>query len=526
MTKLRSLLFVCASVAALSACSSQVMTTAEGRLDRDYTSAQEMSDMFDRVQTKSGPTNLVVEDGLYLGNDGRRIRTGDALPAKYEGEYGIVLKSSARVNVVAFAEMVHKATGIRVIYDDLMNAPSGEGSVRNDADMSHDPFQNPSFTDNASAGADPTSTQFWVEYEGPLSGILDRVAANLGADWTYEGGVVKLIGPQTRSYAVAIDSSTLSTSSTVSSTSSSLQVDYWRDFEDGLKAALPDKNASYSLNRTTGSLVVTGTDATHERVARFIAGENDRLSRQVAVTVDIVSWTSNESDARSTNINAVLNSVLENSLDLSFSNPAGVDAVGPRVSGSILDGDLSGTTAVLDVLNRHGRASLLNTTSVVALNNTPTPVKVAQETSYVSNVTTTRDDDGTASTDLVASTVDSGLDLVVTPRILGDGDIYLKMSGKLTDIIDISEFSSAGSQVQLPITSVSELMQSVSLENGQTMLIASTSRSKADRDRQGPFSPAAWGLGGRSNATVENTKIFVLVRPQILDEDTQKGLFR
>lgn len=530
MTKIHSLLLVCASSIALSACSTSVVQNADMEIDRRSAEAQELAKGFDNIQTKTGPTNLSVNDGLYLGNQGMRIRTGDDLPARFEGQNGVVLGASTRVNIIAFAEMVQKATGIRVNYADLMNSPlaaAGDTQFSGvDATMLQSAYPNSPYTDNASVTANPTEKTFHVEYSGPLSGILDRVAANIGSDWRYEDGTIKFLGPRTQHYSIALNSSIHSTSSSVSSTTSQLSVDYWSDFLDGLEAAIPDKNARFSVNRSTGSITVTGTDATHERVARYVASENDRVSRQVAVTVDIVSYTSSDTSNKSSEVTSLLKGVLDNGASFAFGGPAGIDALGPRLTANILNGNLAGTETVLEALNKRGRASLLNSTSVVALNNMPTPVKVARETSYVANVTTTTDDDGGTSTDLIASTVDSGLDMVITPRILGDGDIFLNVAGKLTDIIDISEFSSAGSQVQLPVTSISEMMQAVEVENGQTMLIASTSREKTDRDLQGPFNPRAWGLGGRSTAAVENTQIFILVRPQIVDSDTRKGLFR
>lgn len=503
------------------------------------------------MQATGRPTNMTVRKGLFLGDKGFYAGSGSPLPSRFETPDGISLSVAQAINIEQFSQKISDTTGIKVDYSDIIRFPAdlpGPDSASGQSGMA-DSTSNSS-ADQSGSGSKvkaqtapflhPSDRTFRIHYQGPLSGLLDQVSRRIGADWTYEGGVIRFQGPQTITYTLwALPTTMSSTSgvgngsgqtfggSTPATTTSQFNADYWAPIEAGLKAIVPNGMAGYALNKSNGTIIVTADKATQRRVQEYVATENKRLSRQVAVKVDVVAFTSTNADDRATSITGILNK-LKAGFKFGLSSPVNMIDGGVGIGATRVKGDTNGSGAILNALSTQGRVSILNSVTVTATNDTPTPVSVTSDKAYLAGSSQTTASDGTQTTDLETGIVSTGMNMVVTPRILSTGDIVMQYTMNLTDLKGIQDFSAPDgtSSVQLPETSSRNFMQTVNMADGESLIIASYRSQNASTTTQGPFDPRLWGLGGKMGSNLEDTRIMVLMTPVIVAEQNKPKVRR
>ena len=554
-TKITPLGTALASVLTLGACASSDLGEQMGRdgaADR-IRAAQAQADAdsarLDDIPDSGMPGNVSVRDGLYLGEDGFRTGRGDPLPRALETDQGISMYFPEPLDIRTFAMELRRATGLRVDYRDLSVTPGldmgpeesgddsaglggGADSTGGAGGQARAPIED---TDALELSDHPVDLTFRVNYTGPLSGLLDDVASQIGVDWEYRAGRVKFLGEQTRTYTFwALPSTSESSSSvggggdnifgsaTPATTSRNISSDYWANIEQTLDTIVPEFGARYALNRDAGTVTVTGYQNVHERISDFVTQENARLSRQVAIRVDILAFTARDADRRSGGLGVALENAAAG-LSLDVTSPSRPITGGTGLSATILDNDetllenLVGSTAVINALAEQGEVALLNTVSMVAGNNVPTPISVLDERAYISGTTTEVDDEGGESTELETAVLADGVNMVVTPRVMNSGDILMDYTLNISEVLDLENFEVENATVQLPQTSTRNFMQSVNIDSGDTMVIASFDSARTDRRMAGPFDVRAWGLGGEDAYSNEETQIVIMMTPVIVE---------
>jgi len=551
------------SAIALSACSSdlgkrETRTDATARLDAANAQISEDSSLLQNMSETGRPGNIRVRDGLYLGQDGFRTGRGDPLPRRFETDSGISMNSPRAMNIQDFIMTLRRTTGLRVDYRDLSATPT-TSAVPSGAPASSGAMGSGADSTGAGAAASPAASQgiagdnadhpidmeFRVDYTGPLSGLLDYVASQIGVDWEYRGGRIKFLGAQTVTYTVWALPGTSTTSASIGSggsdavfggsspatTTREINLDYWSDLEAGLDAIIPQSGSRYSINKSNGTIVLTGFQNVHERVAEFVERENGRLSRQVAVKVDILAYSTDQSDTRSANIIGIVEN-LGWGLGASVTTPANAIDDGIGIGAMILGNDntiqenLIGTNAIVNALSKQGRVAILNSVSSIAMNNAPTPVSIMSERAYLAGTTTEVADDGTSSTDITTGIINNGINMVVTPRILSSGEVNLAYTLNMSTLKNIEEFESDGTTIQLPEIETRNFMQNVNMSSGSTMVIAAFDSQRTQRNARGPFDPRMWGLGGSDGFTIENTRILVLMTPVVIEKQNAPRIRR
>lgn len=532
--KLRNGTLATLALVSLSACGGGNVDNW-GNADRNNNSARDQfysqSGRLTNVRDSGRPGNVNVDRGLFLGEQGFRSGRGNPLPGRFETSNGVTINTSTPVNIEEFSQMVEEITGIRVDYEDLrIGGPQASSSGGTDAEQSDssdaEQFVAGLVNQTRVTSNDPLSKTFRVRHTGKLSSVLDTVASRLSADWMYEGGRIVFKGPQTITYTVWALPQTMNSNSSVgggtegfgtsaqATTSSTLSNDYWESIQEGIAGLMPD-NARYSVNRSSGTVTITGVQAVHLRVQDFIENENRRLSRQVAVKLDVVAFTKNRSDNRSVSLEGLLSNI-----GTGVAISAG--SIVERGAGGSISAGVSGNNGTLDAtfqaLSSLGRVSLLQTQSVTAMNNTPTPINLARERAYLAGTVTEVDPDtGAESTTMETGIINTGMNFVVTPRIMSSNQVILNYTLNISELIGIEEISTNNAAVQLPEVSTRNFMQTINIRSGDTVVIASTNQQTTRQERTGPFDPRAWGLGGSRAFDIEDTQIMVLMTPVVID---------
>lgn len=554
------------SLLAVAGCSTSVVdrektlsrSDAMDRLDHNQGQIAANTPALTNAKATNRPSNINVREGLFLGDVGYQASNGNPLPSRFETEDGITLHFPAHIGIEQFSQALEKVTGIRVEYGDItMNPTLGQGSVDNGAGQASEgqgigdadgEGGSAGMDDSAGSGGDagkenprefaafvhPTEVKFAVNHHGKLSDLLDHVAARMNVDWAYEGGRIQFLGAQTVAYTIwSLPGKTTSEASiggasdglfgggSPAKVTSTMELDYWETFDSGLAALMPMGGATYSVNRSSGTIVVTAPQNLQRRVQAFVERENRRLSRQVAVKLDVISFASDRKDEKGTSLSGLLDQSSRGfNIDL-LSASNGVEN-GLNLDTGIVSGPLSGIGNVISVLSQKGKVSHVTSQTMIAMNNTPTPLSITDERAYLAGVTVT-EEEGVTSTELETGTIQSGINAVVTPRIMSSGMVTLQYALNFTELVSLEEFKTddGSASSQLPNILNQNFMQTVNIRSGDSIVIGSFDKKSTQDKSSGPFAPEFWGLGGSSEYSMKDQKILVIMTPVVLEDQNR-----
>lgn len=368
-----------------------------------------------------------------------------------------------------------------------------------------------------------------IAYSGPLSGFLDIVAARYGLSWEVANGKVSIYRNITRTFVMKAVPGSAAVSNKVSSGSSNggvsssnettLSVDtlsVWTAIESGVKAILSDKG-KVVVSPATGTVTVTDAPAVMKQVEAFIDQQNDHLSRQVTVQVQVLSVSLDDSDNYGINWNAVWQSVGQNynlALGNAFTPALGATGLTFSVPDTATGGWARwiGSEALISALSKQGKVSVVTSVTAVTLNNQPVPVQVGRQTGYLASSTTTISE-GIATTSITPGTINTGFSLTVLPHIQDSQSLFLQYSVDISNLLDIQQITSGDSTIQTPDIETRNFMQRIGMKTGETLVLAGFESAQNSATTQGVGNPRFPWLGGGQNGINSKNIIVVLLRP-------------
>ncbi len=378
-----------------------------------------------------------------------------------------------------------------------------------------------------------------LSYVGTVQGLLDTLAAhfNMGWDYNQSNGLVVFSRFKTRLFTLNTPPGTVgfegtitnksdskengssssgggqSTSSsdmgteTAQSSFSEFKIDVWAEVEKAVESMLSEEG-KVVITPSSGTIMVTDTPLVLDRVARHIEELNNKLSRQVALSVKV--WALELNDEASAGFN-IQKAILGSSASLAGGATPyrNLDGVG-SITAAILDGKTKGSSLILQALRQFGRTTLVTSGSGISMNNMPLPVQVISRDTYLAGVGTIRDENS-QTTEMTPGEIATGFSMVVTPHILEKRQVILQYNVTLSTLRELEEFSSGDSKVQLPKTSVRSFYQRVSMNIGQTLVLGGFEQEQR-------FDSKGLGLlaGGKSG---KYGKVIIVVTIDVADAE-------
>ncbi len=473
---------------------------------------------------------LTISNKVWTGELALRLRRGLPLPAKFEGDRGITLVADRALPAREILASVTGQTGIPLRL--------GDGS---DGDIDR---------------------EIPIAYEGGLSGLLDLLVAHLGGNWRYDGSVITISKFETRVFTVealpgtqsvkdGVDedqgsqqgssggsggSSSSSTNSLKQKTEMTAEFKVWDEIQQTV-AAMLNGVGTVIIAPSSGTLTVTTTPETMRTVAAFLDEENKRLSRQIAINVEVYKVELSEG----TNFNVTLSEVLDRlggtRMGGSYGSASTMGQTTGSASLSVSIFNKASPDSVLKALSTLGDTVQVSQFPMTTLNNRPVSRRVGRDRSYVASVTST------ASTNLVSASsisvtpglVREGFSLQLTPRLLDDGRIILQYS---LNIIDAAEFRTFGGgttdangtpigsnqpAVELPVMATRLFVQQSMLKSGTTLFLSGIDDELVTQSAEGVGHPFNFLLGGGSKNAKTHSMLFIAITPQVLDVPRGEG---
>lgn len=488
-------------------------------------------------------------DGAWLGNRYvvAEIKKEGGLPPFLDTSMTVRDQSGQLSTVEAMAERVVTLTGIpvRIMPDVNITSSTGTSTSTSAPVPPMIPMQ------GMPPGQGMVST---VDYSGKVSGFLDMICARFGLAWKYQDKQVYIYRFVTREFSLDAlpgttkfkasvskagggGSSSGSTSggsayNSASNVDTDSELAVWKSMQEAVTQML-SKDGRVALNQSTGTLVVTDVKENVERVAKFIERENAILTRQVAVDVQVLTVTLDNSKEYGIDWNLVYSKLSNLAPDwtLGFTSPStllgtaagsvGLQIVSPIDSNGLTD-RMTGSQALFQALSSVGAVSVVTSTTAITLNRQPIPVAVTNQTGYLASTTpATATTGGTGGTPgLVPGTVTTGFILNLLPAITDDNRVLLRFALDLSDLKRIGTISVGSGatlqSIQTPEILSTQFMQGVSLKGGETLVLTGFERTSGQADRATLSEDAPIGLGGSYKGNRSRTMTVVMLTPKVL----------
>lgn len=371
-----------------------------------------------------------------------------------------------------------------------------------------------------SSRSEPSKT-LSVNYEGSLRGLLDQLAVQSGYGWDYDNRnnsvvfakmMVRtytiLAAPGKLSYdsqitnksketandsiggtssSIAQSVSTADTSVQTSQTNKTeMRLDIWEETERGIKNLL-SKQGTVAGNQSSGTITVQDRPQNIRRISAFVRETNIRISRQVALKVQV--WSLELTDDNEAGID--LQVLFQNdNMSVVAGSLAALGSLN-SASASIISGELKESTAVLNALKQYGHATQITSGGGLVMTNYPFPVLGTVRTGYLAGVSSSVTDYG-QTTEITPGEVTTGFSMSVIPHILDRRRCILQYNINLSSLDDMKEFSTEEVTVQLPQVSTRAFSQRTMMNMGQTLVLAGFQQETQSQNK----SVGLFNLGG------------------------------
>ncbi len=489
-------LMTVASLFILAACNEKVAESVTSQVKNDYAEATNALEQAKNPMKGSSNDTISISSGIWLGNESTTREHRDPLPKKLETPMGVTIATDEPQDLSELANQIYTLTGIPVEVDNLVEDSSLE--------------------------------EITVNYTGPLSGLLTTIGTDLSLRWYYDNGKIKFYDKETKTFTLyALATETNYSSTTGDGEKVSLQttstLKEWEEVENTLKSLVTDGEVSTS--QSTGTITVTATHHTLDRVGKYIREQNRRLSKLVTINVRVLQVQIDNANTVGLNLTAMFTGDSGLKLASSTSNPYAALDNANQVSFAVADAtgglsNLNGTNAAINALAQQGQVSLVTSAVVTTRNNRIAPVNNTQTFQYVKGFETNPTSNDQSAQTLTVEKEEVGFNMQLLPNILENGRILLMFKMSLKELISLEQqsFGTADNPtvIQMPKIEERSFLQELVLKSGQTLIMTGFEKMSNRNDQYGIGDPDFMTLGGGKNTESKRDVLVVIITPQVL----------
>lgn len=482
--------------------------------------AEEVMDLNQKAQIPGEPVPddvVRVKNDIWLGDTSTVEFEGEPIPTYLEAKDGVTLISNRPITLYEIGTMINKITALSVRY-----APELEENAIANADNNE-----PSMQDLGAQWTD--STRMLVNYKGPLSGLLDEVANRFGVWWKYEKKEIYFYKYITKTFVLYSlpTNPSLNVSvggeggtSSISQSSSVDGMDMWNNIQSTVQSMIT-QDSNLVIDKANGTVTVTATPTDIKRVAKYVNEQNQRISKQVAISVKVLQVAISNSDKYGLDLNATFNAGSLKSV--AAKSATTLDDTYNQLAMGITSKHWD-VSAAIGALSQEGRTNLVTSGTVTTMNNKPAPIQVVRTQKYISNITKTNSGDSdTYDISVETEEIETGFTMSVLPRILDHGRVMMFFNLTLSDLLElenvnISSGENSDSQyIQNPKIETRGFTQEVALRSGETLILAGYERVEDQTDKKGVGSAKNPVLGGEQSAEDAKTLLVIMLTPVVME---------
>jgi MSHA type pilus biogenesis protein MshL len=296
----------------------------------------------------------------------------------------------------------------------------------------------------------------------------------------------------------------------------------------------------FTVNRLTGTVIVTASKKNLERIEQFIGKIRKVMTRQVLIEAKVIEVTLSQGYQFGIDWNLTFNlggkwagavglgssgfsSVVPPNSPV-FSIVTGADGVTRNfTSGTIESINIK---ALVNALEQQGDVRLLSNPRINMMNGQTAMLTVGRNTAYISSIesTTLQGTNPVVTYSVGTSSILSGITIGIVPFVNELGEISLTITPILSDLVSL-DTKNIGSplqqlQISLPVVDLRELSTTAKVRDGQVLVIGGlTRRGERVKENATPFLSGVPLLGGLFRSTDRgetSNELVILLQPALL----------
>jgi len=305
---------------------------------------------------------------------------------------------------------------------------------------------------------------------------------------------------------------------------SSPKLSLWTDLENNVKSMITPKKGSYSINKASGSIIVTDKPAVLDKIGDLVSTINESLSRQQSFEIQIIEVTLSSDHETGIDWNAIAKSLkgLNNITAATNFSSAGflsgrlltLSATGPDSSSGTTNG---GVSMVLKALDSMGDVNVVSRPSITVSNMFPCVIQEVTSIPYISGTGQTIGNNVTQS-NVTTSEVSDGLTMRLEAKIEEDKTV-LNISAAVNTLDSMTNVPVGnGLTIQEPQVSTKSITTNVGLVSGKTLILGGLISNTKQIHLQGvpyldkiPFLGNAFQYKAKSNKKKE---LVIIITPK------------
>ena len=293
----------------------------------------------------------------------------------------------------------------------------------------------------------------------------------------------------------------------------SQELSVWEDLTSALNMLLSSQG-SIAINQSSTSILVRDLPQHVQLVREYLLQQNARLTRQVAVDIQVIDVVFSDQDQRGIDWNLLAEQVSGLNILNLFSG--GMQNIQHGATGLHLtqtSGRLAGSEILVQALQEQGVVEVSNHPRMVSLNNQISKVVLEENVTYLASAGSSSTANVGSSDLLIPGVVRTGFELYLLPKISNE-QILLQLSTSLSDLLGIEQINSGEKLIQTPQTTRKKFFMKAIVGNSETLLISGLQNTRRQwKGKQGFF---PWLFGGQRTSHHQHTETIVLLTPRIL----------
>jgi type IVB pilus formation R64 PilN family outer membrane protein len=505
-------------------------------------------------QQRSAPIVSVV-DSAWIGGDEFRLDSGARFPARFNQIQFQTEHSSA---IQEIAEQITRQYGVPaiVVPSRFISAAQLANSQRESGrgTGSLPPPPDGTFT-IGTGGPDPLSQnqardtgtpdrRVDVNYAGSLAGLADTVSGLFDYAWEFREGVIRFLPEVTRVYNIQTtpDESEFSTAlsndvesgaggsggganATNGSNTADARVEgkfkIWDELDKSIQKTVGPRG-DVTLSRAMSSITITASPSVHSQVQQVIEGYNETLSRQIAITVQVITVTLSKTDSLAFDIDGFFQSMSSRYRGVFSGVRPVIDPNAAGLNGTILQtggqlGRFRGSDVLIQSLAEKGDVTVDYDRTLAAMNGQVAPFQNVRRRTYIQEITqSTAANVGTQIT-AKQGTINTGFTFMVLPRIMPGEQVQIRYSLNIASLLGLTTVNIGGNILQQPDLQVLGDSNLAMMRSGEMLVISGYKQNTVEAQGRGLTSPDNPLLGGSGRGSKASTLVAVLITPTIVN---------
>ena len=258
---------------------------------------------------------------------------------------------------------------------------------------------------------------------------------------------------------------------------SSPKLSLWTDIENNVKSMITPQIGSYSVNKASGSVVVTDKPGVLDKIGELVSTINENMSRQQSFEIQIIEVTLSAAHEAGIDWSAIAKNLKGLNSITSATNFSTAGFLGGKLFSLAATGpdstsgtDKGGVSLVLKALDSMGDVNVISRPSITVSNMFPCVIQEVTSIPYISGTGQTIGNNVTQ-TNVITSQVSDGLTMRLEAKI-EENKTVLNISAAVNTLDSMTNIQLGGGlTIQEPQVSTKSITTNVGVENGRTLIL-------------------------------------------------------